>query len=78
MYDDDLDEYELYPTDEETYENYELEVALGLREPQNQEVEKRIFSSYAVSTFDTHSQHTPNIRLPQNPNVRMRLAGGGG
>jgi hypothetical protein len=72
-----IEEFDLYPTDEEFYEAYEAEIESGLGEPVDAEVARRCFAAYLVSPFDTKRQTTPNFRLPQYSNTRVRLAGGG-
>jgi hypothetical protein len=69
------EEYELYDNSEEFYEAYEAQIAMGLADPPEAEVSRRIFTSYLVSPFDTRKQTTPNVRLPVKSNIRMRLAG---
>ena len=54
------EEYELYGNSEEDWEDYELTLD---DEPLAADVERRIFSAYAVSPFDTHSQHVPHFSL---------------
>jgi hypothetical protein len=69
------EEYELYDNSEEAYEDYDAQIAMGLVDPPDAEVSRRIFSSYLVSPFDTRRSTTPNIRLPTKSNIRLRLAG---
>jgi len=68
------DDYEMYPTDEEFYENYEEALEReGLPEV---EVLRRIHAKDNVSPFDTHSQHVPYFSLMGRglPRIRARLA----
>ncbi len=75
-----IEEYDMYPNGEDFYEDYLAQIEMGLGEPQDADVARRVFSAYLVSPFDTKRQTTPTVRLPftgQRPSVRMRLPGGG-
>jgi hypothetical protein len=69
-------DFPMYNNDEETYEMYLAAIEMYLAEPLDADVSRRIFAAYAVSPYDMHSQHLPNVRLPSGGgSIRMRLAG---
>jgi hypothetical protein len=71
------EDFTLYPSDEDFYEQYLIEIETGKAAPHDCEVSRRIFASHEVSPFDTKRQTVPYFHLSheeERPNIRMRIA----